>query len=101
MPVIPPQKNARIKKHGNYSDEPLYRDEAIRVIRKMGRKNWKQSVGYHRRSLIETAMFRYKIQFGDKPLAHSIANQKVEAGINCMILNQFTSFGRPDSYKAA
>lgn len=100
-PIIPPQKNARIKKHGNSNGEPFYRDEAIRSIRTMGRQNWKQSVGYHRRSLVETAMFRYKTQFGDKPLAHSLVNQKVEAGINCLILNQFTSFGRPDSYKVS
>ena len=98
LPIIPPQKNAMIKKHGNNTDGPLYRDEAIRSIRKMGRKKWKQTIGYHRRSLVETAMFRYKTQFGDKPLAHSIANQKIEAGINCMILNQFTRFGRPDSF---
>lgn len=99
LPIIAPKINARIKKHGNSAEQPFYRDEAIRLIRKIGRQNWKQSIGYHRRSLIETAMFRYKTQFGDKPLAHSIANQKVEAGINCNILNQFTSFGRPDSYK--
>ena len=101
LPIIPAQKSARIKKHGNNSDEPLYRDEAIRSIRIMGRQNWKQSIGYHRRSLVETAMFRYKTQFGDKPLAHSIPNQKVEVGINCMILNHFTSFGRPNSYPVA
>ena len=101
LPIIPPQKNARIKKHGNNTADPLYRDEAIRSIRKMGRKNWKQSIGYHRRSLAETAMFRYKTQFGDEPLAHSIVNQRIEAGINCLVLNQFTSFGRPDSYKTA
>ena len=29
-PVIPPQKNAKIKKHGNSSGPPLPRDEAIR-----------------------------------------------------------------------
>lgn len=99
LPIIPPQKNARIRKHGNSADKPLYRDEAIRSIRKAGPKAWKQNAGYHRRSLAETAMFRYKTQFGDKPLARSIANQKIEAAINCMILNQFNKLGRPDSYK--
>jgi len=99
LPIIVPKINARIKKHGNSADQPLCRDEAIRSIRIMGRQNWKQKVGYHRRSLVETVMFRYKTQFGDKPLAHSLVNQKVEAGINCLILNRFTNFGRPDSYK--
>ena len=30
----------------------------LRRIRKVGRKRWKQESGYHRRSLVETAMFR-------------------------------------------
>ena len=37
-PVIPPQKNAKIKKHGNCKGPPLARDEAIRYIRQHGRK---------------------------------------------------------------
>ena len=35
-PVIPPQKNAKIKKHGNSGGPPLPRDEAIRYIRQHG-----------------------------------------------------------------
>jgi hypothetical protein len=101
VPIIPPQRNARITQHGNGNADPLARDEAIRAIRVLGRRRWKQNIGYHRRSLAETAMFRYKTQFGDKPLAHSLANQKVEAGINCLILNWFTSLGRPLSYAVA
>lgn len=49
--VIPPQKNAKIKQHGNKTTKPLARDEAIRDIRHLGRKGWKVEVGYHRRSL--------------------------------------------------
>jgi hypothetical protein len=101
LPIIPPRKNARIKRHGNGHADPLARDEAIRAIRVFGRRRWKQNIGYHRRSLSETAMFRYKTLFGDKPLAHSLGNQKVEAGINCLILNKFTSFGRPLSCPVA
>lgn len=43
-PVIPPQHNAKIKRHGNSSQEPLPRDEAIRGIRqkvaKAGSGKW-------------------------------------------------------------
>jgi hypothetical protein len=33
----------------------MARDEAIRMIRRIGRKNWKKKIGYHCRSLAETA----------------------------------------------
>ena len=56
--MIPPHKDAKIKRHGNSKLPPLPRDEAIRDIRKYGRKGWKQHIGYHRRSLGEAAMFR-------------------------------------------
>lgn len=96
--TIPPRKNARIKQHGNRNAAPLPRDEAIRAIRASGRQHWKQATGYHRRSLAETAMFRYKTQFGDRLLASSLENQKVEVGINCLMLNRFTALGKPISY---
>jgi len=56
--IIPPRKNARIKLHGNDSPDPLPRDECIRQIRRDGRKAWKQSIRYHRRSLAETGCKR-------------------------------------------
>jgi len=56
-PVVPPQRNAVLTRHGNNKLPKLPRDEAIRGYRKLGRKGWKVKVGYHRRSLAETAMF--------------------------------------------
>ena len=53
-----------IWQHGNCAAPPLVRDENLRRIRKAGRKRWKQESGYHRRSLAETAMFRFKTIFG-------------------------------------
>jgi len=55
-----------LTRHGNCKLPPLPRDEAIRGCRKLGRKGWKISVGYHRRSLAETAMFRMKTIFGGR-----------------------------------
>jgi hypothetical protein len=49
--TIPPRRNARIWQHGNSSKPPLQRDQNLRLIRRIGRKRWKQEVGYHRRSL--------------------------------------------------
>jgi hypothetical protein len=93
--VIPPQKNAKIKQHGNETAKPLARDEAIRDIRRLGRKGWKVEVGYHRRSLAETAMYRMKQSFGNNLKNRSLNNQKTESRIRCKILNQFTQLGMP------
>lgn len=94
-PVIPPQHNAKIKRHGNSAAEPLPRDEAIRGIRRRGRRRWKQEVGYHRRSLAETTMYRVKQTFGDKLKNRSLENQRTETRLRCKILNQFTKQGMP------
>lgn len=96
--TIPPQKNAKIKQHGNNKAPPLSRDKIIRDIRKLGRAEWKKQNGYHRRSIAETTMFRFKKIFGDKLKAISIDSQAVEAFIKCNILNKMTSLGMPESY---
>jgi hypothetical protein len=93
VPIIPPRKNAKIKRNGNSQLPPLPRDEAIRGIRKWGRKVWKVSIGYHRRSLAETAIFRIKTFFGDHLKNRLLKNQKTEAKIRCKIINQFTRLG--------
>ncbi|MGY3896887.1 transposase, partial [Aeromonas enterica] len=51
---IPPRKNAGLW------DEGHPRNEAVLVMRKEGLTYWKQQSGYHRRSLAETAMYRFK-----------------------------------------
>lgn len=93
--IIPPRKNAKIKQHGNSSEDPLPRDEALRQIRDQGRKAWKESVGYHQRSLAETAMSRMKNTFGDKLKNRKFANQVTEAAVRCKILNLFVTLGMP------
>ena len=94
-PIIPPRKNAKIKQHGNSSQPPLPRDEAIRGIRRVGRKQWKQEVGYHRRSLAETAMYRLKCCFGSKLKNRELGNQRAESRLRSKILNRFTHLGLP------
>ena len=93
--IIPPQRNAKITRHGNSRCRPLSRDLAIRAIRRQGRKRWKQSIGYHRRSLSETAMYRMKCCFGDHLKNRLIQNQKTETRLRCKILNKFTHLGLP------
>ncbi|HIG54820.1 MAG TPA: hypothetical protein EYQ18_12750 [Candidatus Handelsmanbacteria bacterium] len=77
--LIARRKDAKIQQHGNRKRPPLARDEILRAIRKKGRKGWKQQSGYHRRSLAETLMFRYKQIIGDKRRARDglISRSKV------------------------
>lgn len=93
--IIPPRKNAKIKQHGNSCEEPLERDECLRQIRRDGRKAWKESIGYHRRSLAETAMFRLKASFGDRFKNRTLANQATEVALRCKLLNAFVTLGMP------
>jgi hypothetical protein len=95
QPVIPPRRNAKIKQHGNSNQAPLVRDEAIRAIRRCGRKSWKQSVGYHCRSLGETAMYRMKSCFGSLLKNRKFPNQRTEVRLRSKILNHFTHLGLP------
>ncbi len=99
--LIPPRKNAHIWRHGNTHAERLKRDENLRAVRKLGRKVWKESSGYHMRSLAETTMFRFKTIFGDRLSARLLETQTTQAIICCAALNRMTHLGMPDSYKVS
>lgn len=96
--AIPPRRNAKIWQHGNSKQERLIRDENLRRIRQVGRKQWKQEVNYHRRSLAETQMFRVKTIFGDRVSARQFAVQATQVLVRCAALNTMTHLGMPDSY---
>ena len=95
--VIPPRRDAKIRRHGNSSGPRLARDENLRRIRKIGRAAWKQESGYHRRSLAETAMFRMKTIFGGTIASRKPGQQAKEVGIRCRALNIMTHQGMPVS----
>lgn len=96
--AIPPQRNARIWFHGNRKGKSHPRDGNLRTIRKIGRKQWKEQIGYHVRSMGENAYYRWKTIFGDKLNARKIENQITEARIKAAILNKMRNLGMPDSY---
>lgn len=52
-PIIPPRKNARIRKGNAFTS----RNAAVAACRRLGREVWKAWIGYHRRSLVETTMY--------------------------------------------
>ncbi len=99
--TVPPQCNAKIWQHGNSKKAPLPRDENLRRIRQVGRKTWKVESDYHRRSLAETAVFRFKIIFGNTLSTRTLNRQITEAGIKAVALNRMTQLGMPDSYRVA
>lgn len=96
--TIPPRRGARIWQHGNRKEVRLARDENLRAIRQKGRKRWKQESGYHRRSLAETAMSRFKQIVGDKLQARDFARQVTESFVGVLMLNKMTALGMPQSY---
>lgn len=99
--IVPPRRNAKIWQHGNCKKSPLPRDQNLRRIRQVGRKKWKQETDYHRRSLAETAVFRFKIIFGNTLSTRTLSRQITEARVKAVALNRMTQLGMPDSYRVA
>lgn len=104
--VIPPRRNARPNSRG----ETPQRDAILRRIQELAggsnskkqleqaRKRWKEESGYHRRSLVETAMFRLKTIFGGKLGSREFEAQANEVFLRCAALNRMTHLGMPQSY---
>jgi len=95
--LIPPQRNAVVC--DGEDDHLKQRDQAIKRIKEVGRQQWKKEVGYHRRSLSQVNMYRYKTIFGDKLKAREPQYEENEVRVKCRILNQFVAIGMPKSYK--
>ena len=92
--LIPPRSDAVIRGKSPFEQ----RDENVRGIHKLGRKQWKKKSTYHRRSLVECAFFRLKTLFSDKLRSRTQERQKIEATIRCLALNRMTKLGMPESY---
>ena len=94
--TIPPRRDAVL--WADTSPTPHPRNANLRRVWAVGRKTWKEESGYHRRSLAETAMFRFKTIFGDHLAAREEQRQKTEARIKSAALNRMTRLGMPESY---
>ncbi len=71
------------------------------LIREKGRMGWQRAAGYGRRSLGETAVFRYKAIIGRRLRARTLPGQKTEAKVGCSVLNRMTRLGMPVSRRTA
>lgn len=101
--VIPPDKNAKLQR-GVPLPALQERDRAIRRIRELGhegRAQWKRESGYHRRSRVETLMFRYKTILGSRLATRREATQATEVAIKLDVLNRMSELGMPKCYKIA
>jgi len=97
--IVPPRRGARLKnleKHPWMTD----RNDAIKVIAGLGkddeaRKIWKILIGYHTRSLAETAMCRFKKLFGGDFRSRKMQQQKAELYAKSIAMNKMTKLGMP------
>lgn len=100
-PVIPPRKGAAIRPPPRLKHPPPTRGIAVARIAEIGRKAWKEETRYHRRSLAETAMGRYKAIIGPSLKARTFDRQQVEAALAVRCLNRFTALGMPKTLRIA
>lgn len=98
-PSIPIRSGTTIMRK-NPSDGERLRNKLLQEIKDAGgRIAWKKSSGHHRRSLVETHMYRLKTILGGSLRGRSFANQKTEAKIMSKVLNKMAQLGMPRSEK--
>ena len=96
--ITPPRQGAMYSKE----EEPWRKDRnnAISEIIGLGNSEeamrlWKKLVGYHERSLVETAFSRFKGIFGSLLFSKSPENQEVELKLKAQVMNEMTRQGMP------
>ena len=93
-PLIPPRKGSTL-----WADEYLQaRNNNLRGVRRLGVKGWKTKADYHKRSLVEAAIFRLKTLFADRLRSRESRRQTTEVMVRCAALNRMTELGMPRSY---
>ncbi len=74
--VIPPRRSAVLSSQAD--TDPSQRDGHIRLIQAQGRSAWRKATEYGKRSLVETAIGRYKALIGPRLRARTLSNQQGE-----------------------
>ena len=57
--------------------------------------------GYHRRSLVENTMYRFKILTGNRLWSRRIGSQATEMAIRVGVVNRMAALARPQSIRIA
>ena len=92
--VIPPRASAVLS-----TDGQSQRDQHIQMIAEKGRMGWQKATGYGRRSLVETAIGRYKHLVGSTLRARNLAAQQGEVAIAVQALNRMIGIAKPLSVR--
>ena len=95
--LIPRGRDARLSPRPSAALKE--RNQNVRHIRKLGRREWHKRSGYSKRSMVENAIYRYKTIIGRGMRSRTLAGQRVEVQLACKILNTMTRLGMPDSYR--
>ena len=99
-PIIPPRSGSALKKNPKKSPGIELRNQCIKEVwRSGGIIDWKKKSGYHKRSLAETGMFRYKRNFSGHVWGRKMSTQTYELRLRGKILNEMTKMGMPESYR--
>lgn len=110
--LSPPHKNAKLHvkfakthsgrggsggKYANFIDEANWKsqNQYLRDCIHFGWDEWKNQVGYHKRSLVETTMWRLKSAFSGRLKSHCKANQQTEIALRISLLNMWTNQTMP------
>ena len=94
--IIPPRSSSVAT---TASDRETVRNRHVRLIAEKGRMAWQKATGYGRRSLVETAIGRYKHIIGSALRAHSTDGQAGEVAIAVQVLNRMIRIAKPISVR--
>jgi len=89
--VVPPSRRA-IESGGDTPADQA-RDSAVRRIREVGRREWRQESGHHQQARAENTFFRYKRVLGGRLRARDPDGRRAEARLACNILNRMLELG--------
>ena len=97
--VIPPRASSLV--NVDTTTPPAVRDRHVQLIAEKGRMAWQKATGYGRRSLVETAIGRYKHIIGSKLRARLPNSQQGEVAIAIQILNRMIRIAKPLSVSSS
>ena len=86
--LVAPPKQGAILNEATEENGLAMRNSHILAIREIGKKEWKKQNDYHRRSLVETAMYRFKILCGASLASRKWESQLNEVYLKCSLLNR-------------
>ena len=95
--IIPPPASTKALKH----KPRTLRDHSSNYIQNKGIHAWYTKNNYRRREKVENLFYRCKTIIGRKLMARKWENQDAEIHLGCVILNQMTKLGMPNSVKTA